>query len=84
MHDLHKLAERIELYSQRDNIRQALRHRDFAAAIEGCKLAMREAHYRAKYNCAPIGPQGHVRNFEAIKSLRSQLSQTTRQHTHPG
>jgi hypothetical protein len=76
--NLLKTVERMEMYDQRKEIVDALHREDFAAALEGCKAAMRQAHYRAKYNCAPIGPMGHVRNFEALRRFRQQLVKCAR------
>jgi hypothetical protein len=78
MDELLRHARGIELYSYADEVVRAILADDYLAALRASREAMREAHYRAKYNCAPIGPEGHVRNFESVKALRARLLRHTR------
>ncbi len=47
-------AGQIELYDRAEQVKSALAARDLTLAIRLCEEATREAHSRAKYNCAPI------------------------------
>lgn len=52
---------------------KAVRGGDVRSALRLCRDAMKEAHYRAKYQCAPVGPEVHKGNFHRIRQLRYDL-----------
>lgn len=65
--------QELETYGRREEILQAVRTEQWDTAADLCRQAMAEAAYRARYNCAPIGPEGHKRNFDALKALRAAI-----------
>jgi len=60
----------LELYGFDEKVRAALQSENFAEAAQFVQAAMKESHYRAKYNCAPIGPAAHVAHFTALREFR--------------
>jgi hypothetical protein len=68
----------LELYHRRSMMLKAVRSGDVRKALRLCRDAMREAHYRAKYNCAPAGPEAHKHNFYAIREVRDDLRRMVR------
>jgi hypothetical protein len=73
LNDLLHRAETLELYGRRSDVLEALQAGRVQEALRSCKEAMQEAHYRAKFKCAPIGPEAHRRNFDAIAKLRKEI-----------
>lgn len=67
------LVRSTELYGRRGAVLSAFGSGAYDQAAALCREAMNEAAERARYHCAPIGPEGHKRNFQAIRELRSAI-----------
>lgn len=80
--ELEREARAIELYGRRSLVSDAIERNELDAAAKLCRDAMKEAHYRAKYNCAPVGPEAHKQNFFRIRRLRSQIEHTLKHPAH--
>lgn len=77
---LRQQAQQMELYGHRDELIRNLDGGDIEAAMSVCRKAMNKAAERARYNCAPIGPEAHKRNFDAIRALRGAIQKQRAQH----
>lgn len=64
---------RIEAYGREEALVEAVEAENWKKAAALCREAMNDAAYRARYNCAPIGPEGHKRNFDALRELRALI-----------
>lgn len=73
INDLLRFIDETECYGHADEIRTAVRNSNEVAALKAIREAMAEAHDRARYRCAPIGPEGHVRNSAALRVLSRRI-----------
>ncbi len=81
LNTLSRQAQQVELYGHREELVRTLQRGELDMALSVCRKAMNEAAERARFNCAPIGPEAHKRNFEAIRALRGAIQEARRDST---